>query len=174
MFILLPKYKSKISLSLFFVFIITSCVKKHQHDSENKYLLPENKMVAILTDVFMMEAYVSEKIPLTNADSLTIVKKSLYAPILRQHKVDSLDFYSTFNYYQAHPKEFINLLSLVDSSLLKIVPLDSTEVKQLVEPPVDIDKLGSYTAQEAAMRDIYLKRNQNIKQKRKDLKNNPR
>lgn len=174
MFVLLPKYKSKISLSLFFVFIITSCVKKHPHDTENKNLVSEKKMVAILTDVFMMEAYVNEKIPFTNADSLTIVKKSLYAPILKQHKVDSLDFYSTFNYYQTHPKEFINLLSLVDSSLVKIVPLDSTEVKQLVEPPENIDKLGSYTAQEAAMRDIYLNRNQNIKQKRKDFKNNPK
>ena len=152
--------------------IILSCVRKHKFDSDKKQL-SEQKMKAILTDVFLMEAYVNEKMQGVNADSLTVVKQSFYKDILKHHKADSVAFYSTFNYYQTHPKEFIPLLNLVDSTLNKIIPLDTAFVKPIVLPPKNLDILPNFKQQEAAMQKEYLKKNQNLqKNKRKNNENN--
>ncbi len=158
MIILVHKYSSNFFLSFLFLLIVPSCIKKHQMASSDK-IISENKMISVLTEIFKMEAYVNDKLIGSNIDSLTFVKKSLYAPILSHYKVDSTDFYTTFNYYQSNPNEFIALLSLVDSNLVKIKPLDTTETKQLVAPPENIEQLGTYNEQEAAMRDVFIKKN---------------
>ncbi|MCB0508703.1 MAG: DUF4296 domain-containing protein [Chitinophagales bacterium] len=127
-----------------------ACVKKH-NTTFTSNLLPKDKMINVLTDVFLMESYINTKVQNTDADSVLLIKKALYAPILKHHKVDSAEFYTTFNFYQSHPKEFVALLQLVDSNLVKIKPLDTTKEKLFVEPPKNIDNFGNYKEQEAAM-----------------------
>jgi hypothetical protein len=135
-----------------------SCVGKHKFES-GRIELSEKKMTAVLTDILLMESYVFEKMPGVQMDSVTIVKKSFYKPILAKHKVDSSDFYSTLYYYQSHPKEFTLLLNLVDSSLSKIKPKDTSIVEQLITVPQNIDALSSFHEQEKAMREEFLKKN---------------
>ena len=163
------KYSSKLILYVLTVVIFISCVQKHKFANEKKQL-SEKKMVNILTDILLMEAYVNEKMVKVSSDSLALVKQSFYPDILKHHKTDSALFYSTFNYFQSHPEEFSKLLSMVDSNLIKIKPLDTTFVKPAtIEPPKDIEKLGGFRAQEEAMRKEYLKKNPTL-QKLKDRK----
>ena len=151
------KYSSKFILYALSFVIILSCVRKHKFDTDKKQL-SDNKMMAVLTDIFLMEAYVNEKMVGLNTDSLSIIKKSYYPAILKHHKADSADFYTTFSYFQAHPEKFIELLNLVDSNLIKIKPLDTGFVKPVVaETPKNIDKLLNFREQEEAMRKEYLK-----------------
>lgn len=135
-----------------------SCVRKHKFDS-GRIELSEKKMTAVLTDILLMESYVFEKMPGVQMDSITIIKKSFYKPILAKHKVDSADFYSTLFYYQSHPKEFTLLLNLVDSSLSKIQPKDTSIVKPIVTVPNNIDALSTFNEQEKAMQKEFLKKN---------------
>ena len=145
------KYSSKFILSVLSFTIILSCIQKHKFESDKKEL-DEKKMSAVLTDIFQMEAYVKKKVQNINSDSTTLIKKSLYAPILKHHKVDSAEFYSTFNYYQSHPKEFIVLLNVIDSNMNKIKALDTTFVKPAeITTPKNIDKINDFNEQEKAM-----------------------
>jgi hypothetical protein len=67
--------------------------------------------------------------------------------------VDSADFYSTLNYFQAHPSKFSEVLALVDSNLTKIKPSDTTTIIAQTPqetPPDKVDKLLNFrgTAEE--------------------------
>jgi hypothetical protein len=138
------KYKPKIIVSVFSLLLLISCVRKHKFDKDKRQL-SDTKFSQVLSDAFLMEAYINEKFKTLNTDSLVILKKTFYPAILKQHKVDSAAFYSTFNYYQAHPKEFLNILSLVDSVLLKIKPLDTTSINiDTIQPPKDVEELLNF------------------------------
>lgn len=139
------KYKSKFIVSLLFLFTITSCMQKHKFAKDNKQL-SDKKMQQVLTDVFLMESYVNEKYKPSNADSAIVIKKSFYPIILKHHKVDSVDFYETLDYYQAHPGKFVDLLTKIDSVLNKITPLDTTKIvsDEMDTPPAGVEKLLNY------------------------------
>jgi len=149
--------------------IIMSCMRKHKFDSD-KSELSDKKMAAVLTDVLLMEAYVSEKMQGANFDSIAIVKKSFYKPILDKHKVDSAVFYEAFTYYHAHPKEFSVLLNMVDSTLNKVHGKDTAFVKPMVTVPENIEALSSFKDQEKAMREEFLKDNDTLKNERKSFR----
>lgn len=162
MFCIFYKYSSKFFLCIVSCTTILSCVQKHKFASDKK-MIADNKMKLILTDVFLMESYVSEKLPNVSLDSITTIKKSFYKNILLQHKVDSASFYITLNYYQSHPKEYGLLLNMVDSVLIKIKPLDTTKVptKDII-PPKNIENLPSFTEQEKEMQNVFLKQHQDF------------
>ena len=86
------------------------------------------------------------------------MKTIFYKKILEHHKVDSLTFYTTFNYLQAHPKEFLDVLKLTDSTMHKIVPGDTTTVQPFITVPKNIEKLPNFNEQEKAMREEYIKK----------------
>ncbi len=157
MFYFSHKYRPKFILYILSFTIILSCVRKHKFDKDTKQI-SEGKMAAVLADIFLMEAYVTERMQPVQQDSQTIVKQSFYSSIFKHHKVDSTGFYSTLSYYQAHPKEFSVLLNLVDSNLYNIKALDSVPyVTPVADVPQHIDKLHSFKEQEQAMQKEYVK-----------------
>lgn len=149
------KYNLIFILILIFGLFITSCFRKHKFEKA-KIELSDKKMLAILTDIFLMESYVNEKMPNTHLDSLTLVKSSLYNSIFKYHKADSSTFYSTFNYYQTHPKLFLMLLTQLDSIMNKITPLDSNQVTNIVVAPANVEKANDFNEQERLMRVQYI------------------
>ena len=166
------KYSLKFILGVLSFTIFLSCIQKHKFDSDKKRV-DEKKMTSVLTDIFLMEAYVNEKMLNIYTDSLLILRQSYYKVILKHHKVDSAAFYSTFNYYHAHPQEFTQLLNLVDSNISKIKPLDTTTLKPMVATPKNLDLLSNFNEQEAAMRKEYLKKRQSSQKfKSKNNENN--
>lgn len=145
-------------------------MQKHKFDSDKKQV-SDSKMVAVLADMFLMEAYINEKLQYHNTDSSKAVKSKFYPALFKYHQIDSAKFYSTLSYFQSHPKEFSDLLIGVDSNLYKIKPLDTSRVlieKKIVTPD-NIDNLSSFKEQEEAMRREYLKNNPSL-QKLKDKK----
>jgi len=143
------KYKPKIILSVFSLLLLISCVRKHKFDKDKRQLSAVT-FSQVLSDAFLMEAYVSEKFKTLSTDSLVQLKKIVYPAILKQHKVDSAAFYSTFNYYQSHPKDFLKILALVDSTLLKIKPLDTTTINQdTIQPPKNVEELLNFKGKAA-------------------------
>jgi predicted SnoaL-like aldol condensation-catalyzing enzyme len=83
-----------------------------------------------------MEAYLSEKIPSIQQDSLTSIKHKFYSAIFSKHKTDSSDFYTTLYYLQIHPNELDSILINIDKRLLKINPKDTTKIVQKLTKPV--------------------------------------
>lgn len=153
--------------------LLISCVKKHKYDNTQKHLT-DKKMSAVLTDIFLMETYINDKNPRLGADSLTQIKKLFYPAILKHHHLDSTIFYSTLSYYQAHPAQYLTVLSLVDSNLLKIKPLDTTSVApSTIQPPKDVEKLLNFRGRTEELKKIYKNDSDVLKQIKKEssLKN---
>lgn len=121
-------------------------------------------MAQVLTDVFLMESYVNERVRAVSQDSLTVLKQSFYPSILKHHQVDSLAFYSTLNYFQAHPKDFTELLAVVDSNLAKIQPKDTaTFISADQEPPKEVDKLLNFRGTPDELKKMYPKEQQTLR-----------
>jgi hypothetical protein len=164
-----PKYTSKFICIVISSAIILSCVPKHKFDLE-KNKLTDKKMAVVLADVFLMETYVSEKLSGAHPDSLAAIKLSFYKKILKHHNVDSVSFYSTFNYLQAHPADMARILTKVDTVISRIKPGDLTPMEPEVNVPAGIEKLPGFPEQERAMGAEYLKK---LRQRLKDsIKNN--
>lgn len=163
MFKFYRKYNSKIILCVLSCITIASCAHKHSYKN-GRIELSDKKMSDILVDILLMESYINEKMQGTSVDSLTVIKKSFYPAILKKHHTDSISFYSTFNYYQTHPKEFSLILNRVDSSLNKIVPKDTSIVVQQVTPPSNLEQLSSFKEQEKAMQEAFKKSKLNEKE----------
>ncbi len=104
--------------------LLMSCTQNNKY-SHLKKELTDNKMISILVDVFLMEAYLSEKAPSMQIDSLAALKNNYYNAIFTRHKVDSIEFYSTLYYYQNKPIEFDSLLTRVNKQMQKIKPTDT-------------------------------------------------
>lgn len=163
MFKFYRKYNSKIILCILSCITIISCVHKQTYKN-GSIELNDKKMSDILVDILLMESYINEKMQGTSVDSLVQIKKSYYSSILKKHKTDSISFYSTFNYYQTHPKEFSLILNRVDSSLNKIVPKDTSIVVLQVTPPSNLEQLSSFKEQEKAMQEVFKKSKLNDKE----------
>jgi hypothetical protein len=150
------KYTSKFIFPVLSFGFILSCVPKHKFDFE-KNQLSEKKMASVLSDVFLMESYINEKMIGSSPDSMSVIKLLFYKKILAKHRIDSVSFYTTFNYLQAHPKEMLTVIQQVDSTLNKIKPGDSTIIHRSIPVPENIDKLSGFREQEKVMRGEYLK-----------------
>ncbi len=85
-------------------------------------------MINVLVDVFILEAYITEKNPTTNQETLKSIKNKYYNDIFIKHKVDSIGFYSTLYYLQTKPIEFDSILVKVDKKLNNIKALDTTRI----------------------------------------------
>ena len=134
----------------------SSCVPKHKFDNSAK-LLPDTTISAILTDVFIMESYVAERLPGNSSDTMVLLKQSFYSQIIAHHKVDSLSFYNTFNFLQSHPKALQTVLVMVDSAMQKIKPGDSSVYKPVVELPKNIENIPNFKEQQKILQEVYKK-----------------
>lgn len=144
-------------------FYIISCVPKHKFEFE-KNTLSYQKMAAVLTDIFLMESYVSEKMVSAQPDSITAVKRSFSKQILAYHHIDSAAFYSTYNYLQAHPKELAGVLTLVDSSISRIRPGDTTTVIQHLPASMGEEGTGAIQFQDKRMKQEFEQRRKAFKE----------
>jgi hypothetical protein len=131
-------------------------MKNHLKDS-GSVQVEDSVFSALMVDVLLMEAYVSEKMPVAGQDTLSLVKKQLYDSIFAKYKTDSASFFTTLYYYQAHPKEFSVHLKVIDSVMNKIIPGDTSTVNPQIPVPDHIQDLPSFSEQEELMRNELLK-----------------
>lgn len=110
-----------------FGFIITFLIACTSIVEKPKNLIEQEKMVHILTDVYMHQqaSYLSE----INHDNLGLAK--IDAQILFNHQTNSTDFQESFRYYYLHPELYKEILIEVRDNLESKLP--EAERKKRIE-----------------------------------------
>ncbi len=80
--------------------------------------IPEEKMAAILTEIHIAEARTT-KLQLKSIDSSIMVFNKVKADIWKKHKVDSLSYQTSYDFYVTHPKFMKSVYSKVNEKLEK-------------------------------------------------------
>lgn len=87
----------KYILSLFFIVNFSNCSNTNEVP-EN--LVPAEKMILLLADLHTAEGYIKNmRFGFYTVDSLQVVFYTLQEHILKQHKIDSAAFYSSYDFY---------------------------------------------------------------------------
>ncbi|WP_345240434.1 DUF4296 domain-containing protein [Nibrella saemangeumensis] len=81
--------------------VIWSC--RPSTDKKPANLIPEEKMVNVLTDIHLAEAQVG-KLALGSPDSSAVVYKRLERDIFKKHKIDTTTYNQSYTYYSSRPK----------------------------------------------------------------------
>jgi Domain of unknown function (DUF4296) len=89
--------------------LFTDCDK-----DKSKMPIEEAKMVQVLTDMHLSEAYLDVE-PISIKDSMGRVYS---AQIFEQHKVSKIDFDSSLNYLYLHPIQYDSLYAKVERNIL--------------------------------------------------------
>src|SRR5690606_5451110 len=80
-------------------------------------VIPEKKMVAVLMDVHLADAY-SSSVP---ADSVKVIQNSLYEGIYHKYGTDSAGLRASLEYYASRPQVMDAFYSKVNEQLQKLV-----------------------------------------------------
>ncbi|QJW88235.1 DUF4296 domain-containing protein [Spirosoma taeanense] len=87
-------------------------------DTRPDNLIPESRMVDILTEVHMTEARVS-RLSLSSIDSSSAAYKHLEAQLFRKMQVDTAAYSKSYTYYSSHPKQMEAIYKQVIEKLKK-------------------------------------------------------
>jgi len=92
---------------------ITAC---SSDEKPPKSALTQEQMAAILTDVHIAESRVT-KLQLKSSDSSLVVFEKLKKEIWKKHKVDTLVYRSSYDYYMTHPKQMAQIYEKVNKKI---------------------------------------------------------
>lgn len=96
--------------------MLPSC--QAQQDERPDNLIPEDRMVDILTEVHKAETRVS-RLGLRSLDSSNIAYKHLERQIFQKFKVDTAAYTKSYVYYSSHPREMESIYKQVVEKLKK-------------------------------------------------------
>jgi len=99
-------------------------------DVKTIHLVPEDKMVAILFDIHLLEGKVNE-MHLGSVDSSLVVYNYLEKQIFKKHQIDSAGFNQCLAAYLREPKEFKRLYQKVTSEINAADPNGPKPAKDL-------------------------------------------
>ena len=137
--------KNKLAALLLLFFV--SCNSATDKSSSNEKL-NKDKMVEVLMDVHLAEA--SFTVVDRNKKDAQSEMENEYALIFKKHEVKAEDFFSTFNYYIAHP-------ALLDSVYGELVSRITTLQGQMLKQP-QINNSSDTAVYRDSMRNQMLRR----------------
>lgn len=79
-------------------------------------LIPEDKMAAILADIHVAEARVTN-MQLHSLDSSVLVYEKMQEQIWKKHKVDTLSYRKSYSFYTSHPAYLAGIYDEVEKKL---------------------------------------------------------
>ncbi|WP_266362489.1 DUF4296 domain-containing protein [Tellurirhabdus rosea] len=79
-------------------------------------LIPEDKMVEVLTDIHLAEARVT-KLGIIATDSQNLVYRKLEKQIYARYQLDTGTYYRSYQYYSSNPEKFASLYKQVIAKL---------------------------------------------------------
>jgi hypothetical protein len=97
-------------LVLFFLVIFSAACRL---GSEPKGVIPEEKMIGVLTDMHLVDGFTSGSV-----DTLKIV--GLYKTVYKNHEIDSLTFRKSLEYYSKDPAKLQRMYAKVTGNLEKL------------------------------------------------------
>jgi hypothetical protein len=116
-----------VNFSFFFVLFVSgllAIVACSTDEKPPKNILTQEQMATILTDVHIAESRVT-KLQLKSSDSSLLVFEKLKKEIWTKHKVDTMAYRSSYDYYMTHPKQ----MSLIYESVNKKIEAREKENK---------------------------------------------
>lgn len=84
-------------------------------------------MASILTDIHIAESRVS-RLQLKSSDSSLMVFNKLKEEIWKKHKVDTMIYRSSYDYYMMHPKQMSQIYEEVNKKI------DKQEISKNIQP----------------------------------------
>ncbi|MBI1838615.1 MAG: DUF4296 domain-containing protein [Flavobacteriia bacterium] len=108
-------------LGILFIFIISCTTTEIKRFPLPEHLISEKKMVLILKEMTVLEAYVQQKIPNLQQNYKVISKSGKL--ILKKYQVDEIVFENSMNYYGSRQEKmqeiYSKVLDLVNRDLAK-------------------------------------------------------
>ncbi|GAB3986779.1 hypothetical protein GCM10028807_04920 [Spirosoma daeguense] len=120
------RYIADLRNLLLIVGLVTGCTNLEDARPDN--LIPEDKMVAILTEIHLTEAQVS-RMSLAAIDSSNIVYKYLETKLFKKMQVDTAAYRKSYNYYSTHPKEMEAIYKQITKNLERRIDTKKTPQK---------------------------------------------
>ncbi len=120
-----------LSFFLLFVAACTSHTKEVVKEPEN--LLPQAKMVAILTDMQASEGVMAIKLG-GNLNTRTQQKNAYQVAILKKYGISQPNFWESYEYYSDNPKLLDTIYAQVVKELEKEMPAEKERMAK--NPPV--------------------------------------
>ncbi len=111
---------------LFIIGLITLAGCSSDEKPPESGLSPE-KMASILTDIHIAESRVS-RLQLKSSDSSLMVFNKLKEEIWKKHKVDTMIYRSSYDYYMMHPKQMSQIYEEVNKKI------DKQEISKNIQP----------------------------------------
>ncbi|MCK8491431.1 DUF4296 domain-containing protein [Spirosoma sp. RP8] len=103
-------------LAMLYLSLLQGCQPPEDKRPDN--LIPEERMVAILTEVHILEARVG-RMGLRSTDSSNVAYHHLEKQIFRKFKVDTAAYSKSYAYYAAHPRAMETIYQQVVDNLKK-------------------------------------------------------
>ncbi len=104
-------------------------------------VLPEDKMVEVMTDVQIAESYIKLKFALRSDTIRT--SDSIYAAVYRKHKISAATYDTSFQFYTTHPELLQRIYEKAINNLGTIEALNESTKKVSKAPeeelPVDLE-----------------------------------
>ncbi len=104
-------------------------------------VLPEDKMVEVMTDVQIAESYIKLKFALRSDTIRT--SDSIYAAVYRKHQISAATYDSSFQFYTTHPELLQRIYEKAINNLGTIEALNESTKKVSKAPeeelPVDLE-----------------------------------
>ncbi|GAB3267992.1 hypothetical protein GCM10027347_37220 [Larkinella harenae] len=106
-----------------------------------KNLIPEEKMVQVLTEIHLAEARVT-KMNRVSQDSNTLIYKRLEMRVFKKYQVDTAAYSKSYTYYSSNPEQLADIYKQVTEELERRKKLtDSTETGKKTSTDLSPSKL---------------------------------
>lgn len=99
------------------LFLVSACAGELKGLDKPKELIPKEKMVELMTDLFILEAHVQGKYQIVNRyyKVMTSTAKSY----LKTHHVSESQYRESYEYYISNKEDFEEIMNQVEENLLK-------------------------------------------------------
>jgi hypothetical protein len=115
-----PNFATVKNCFLYLLLVLSACVaacQKPEDMAPPRQLIPQNKMVVLLTDIHILEARVDNAgLP---TDSARALFRQQQKQLFKQYEVTDSSFRQSYRYYAVHGKDLDDIYTIVIDSLGK-------------------------------------------------------
>jgi hypothetical protein len=125
--------KQRLSIVWVWSIVVFAWACRPATDSPPANLIPEDKMVQVLTDIHLAEAKAT-KLGIVSNDSTTLIYRQLERQLYKKYGVDTATYNRSYTYYASNPERFAEIYKRVVSGLQQ-----SDSLQRLSKPVVPKD-----------------------------------
>jgi len=104
----------KVFCLLIVLFLTAGCIKEYEEIPAD--ILPEAKLVRLLADLHQEDAKITNRVRM-GIDSVAALSRIGERKVLKRHKIDSLTYRKSIDWYQLHPHHYNRMYEIVVDTL---------------------------------------------------------